>query len=364
MRFLALSLLVVLTACQPVEDVRYEVRSFAELPNWNSTDLVSLKNQLKTSCKRFAKPLKTARPEFSDVVAWNPFCEELKTVENGDLKSLIERRLQPVEIVNGKGALFTGYYSPVLEASLEETAIYKYPLRTPPVDLLTLNLGEFDEDLNGQLKARVRGRKVVPYADRAEIEKSSVGPAVAWLKDPVEKFGLQIQGSGVLELDNGSRMTVGFADHNGRDYTAIGRTLIHKGALAKEDVTWQNIVAWLEANPSYQQEVFNSNARYIFFREVAGNPRGAANVSLTENQSIAVDPAYVPLGLPTYVATTLTAENVSYTRLMVAEDVGAAIKGPVRGDIYFGLGDEAEKLAGRQNSGGKLYILLPRGVIK
>jgi len=187
------------------------------------------------------------------------------------------------------------------------------------------------------------------------------------MDDPVDAFFLEIQGSGSIELEGGGELRVGYGAQNGFPYVAIGRELVTRGALPKEKVSMQSIREWLEAHPDEAAEVMRKNASYVFFREQPGEgPLGSLGVPLTPGRSLAVDPLFVPLGVPLWLDSTLPAaadgSERPLRRLVVAQDTGGAIRGPVRGDVFWGAGDKAADLAGRMRQPGRLWLLLPRTV--
>jgi membrane-bound lytic murein transglycosylase A len=180
----------------------------------------------------------------------------------------------------------------------------------------------------------------------------------------VELFFLQIQGSGRITLDSGESLRVGYADHNGFPYRSIGRHLVERGELPLEKASMQGIQAWARANPDKLMELLNHNARYVFFRELPAElpgPIGSLGVPLTARRSVAVDPEFVPLGAPVYIATTWPLSSRPLNRLMLAQDTGNAIRGAVRADFFWGHGDEAAREAGRMKQPLKMWVLLPNG---
>ena len=210
------------------------------------------------------------------------------------------------------------------------------------------------------------GQRLRPYADRAEIDAKGVANTriLFFTDDPIAFFFLQIQGSGRVVFDDGSSARIGYAGDNGQVYTAIGRTLIADGSLKREDVSLQSIRAWLKANPARAQGVMETNRSYIFFSEAAlgdtaAGPKGSLGASLTPLASLAVDQRIHALGAPFYVAA--DGADPVHT-LTVAQDIGGAIRGPVRGDIFFGFGPDAERRAGAMKAAGALYVLLPNAV--
>ena len=189
-----------------------------------------------------------------------------------------------------------------------------------------------------RLRGRIEGRRVVPYYDRAQIESGQGalrGREVAWVDDAIELFFLHIQGSGRILLEGGETMRVGYADQNGYPYRSIGRLLVERGELTLEQASMQSIVTWARRNPAKVNELLNSNASYVFFRELPAShagPPGSLGIPLTARRSIAVDPHYVPLGAPVFIATTWPNSAKPLNRLMLAQDTGGAIRGPVRAD--------------------------------
>jgi len=204
----------------------------------------------------------------------------------------------------------------------------------------------------------------VPFFSREEIDGDSQplrGKELLWIDDAYGSFFLQIQGSGRVRLDDGSIVGVNYENQNGHPYVAIGKTLVENQELALEDVSLFTIREWLENNPQRANEVLNSNPSYVFFHlreDINEGPRGSLNVPLTAERSLAVDRKVIPLGTPVWIDTTLP-DGSPYQRLMIAQDTGGAIRGPVRADVFFGNGQRAERLAGEMNQKGRLYALLP-----
>ena len=293
-----------------------------------------------------------------------------------------ERHFTPHRTAEADGnssGLVTGYYEPLLRGSRNRSSRYATPLYGPPDDLLTIDLTAINPELrNMRLRGRVEGRRVVPYYSRAEIENGAApvaGKEIAWVEDPVEAFFLQIQGSGRVELESGERIRVGYADQNGHPYSAIGRWLVEQGEIKPGGASMQAIKAWAQANPSRLAELLNQNPSYVFFREMTlknglspstgadPGPLGAMGLPLTPGRSIAVDPRYTPLGAPVFLATTMPGTATPLARLVIAQDTGGAIRGVVRADFFWGFGAEAGSLAGRMRQQGRMWVLLPRGMV-
>ena len=309
---------------------------------------------------------------------WVRLCTEMpwKRLSGAALRAWVETNFVPHQVVNGDGTttgLFTGYYEPILKASRTRRAPYLTPIYGVPDDLLTLDLGEVYPELKNQ---RVRGRidvatkKIVPYASRAEIEAGKAntrGKELFYLDDPIEAFFLEVQGSGRLNLSDGSSTRVNYADQNGHPYRSIGRWLVDKGELALSDASMQGIKDWVARNPARLRELLGANPSYVFFREIKLTPQnandgplGALGLPLTAEVSMAVDRNVVPLGAPVYLATTYPLSDRPLQKLMVAQDTGGAIRGGVRGDFYWGSGAAAGVEAGRMRSQGSMWVLLPR----
>jgi membrane-bound lytic murein transglycosylase A len=307
------------------------------------------------------------------VADWRPACEALETVANGDAaaRAYLERWFDPFAAFNNDQpeGLFTGYYEASLNGSRARTARYATPLHARPDDLVMVDLGEFRDHLKGErIAGRVSDGRLKPYEQRAEIVSGALDARdleIVWVDNPVDAFFVQIQGSGRIALDDGSEIRVGYAGQNGHPYTAIGKVLIESGALTREAVSMQSIRIWLEANPGRADEVMNQNRSYVFFDVLDGDgPLGAQGIPLTAGRSIAVDRKFLPLSVPIWLDTVAPLPDGSgerpLRRLMIAQDTGGAIRGPVRGDVFWGHGSDAAAVAGRMKSPGRYYLLLPK----
>lgn len=264
--------------------------------------------------------------------------------------------------------LITGYYEPILQGSLKKSAQYAYPVFRKPKDLLVVDMGRLYPQLqNMRLRGRVQGQKVVPYFSRKEVEENPqllTGEEILWVNDPIALFFLHIQGSGIIHLENGEKVHVGYAEQNGHPYVAIGKILVEMGQMSLEKVDLPTIRAWLQQNPQRAQEVLNTNPSYVFFEQRQNHlpgPLGSLSVPLTPQRSIAVDKNFIPLGVPVWVDSTLPgSEGGLLQRLVFAQDTGGAIRGAIRADFFWGSGDQAEVMAGTMKQAGRLYVLLPR----
>jgi membrane-bound lytic murein transglycosylase A len=292
-------------------------------------------------------------------------------VSRDTAKRYFEQHFQPWRAVNPDGTthgLITGYYEPLIKGSLQASAQYAWPIHARPRDMLAVELNDLYPELrNKRVRGRQVGDKVVPYWTRGEINKMGTRlPAdiLAWAEDPIDLFFLQVQGSGQLELPNGQRMRIGYADQNGHPYQSIGRWLVAQGELTLDQASMDGIKAWVRKNPHRLQELLAVNPSYIFFRTLPPSqdgPIGALNVPLTPERSLAVDKRFIPLGAPVFLSTTYPNRSETLQRLMLAQDTGSAITGVVRGDFFWGFGPAAGAEAGKMRQQGEMWVLLPRG---
>jgi len=354
--------------------------SFEDLPGWEEDIVAEALPAFLASCARFARqtPNQTVRPtEVGGRVGdWLPLCRRAEAGPETDeeVRAFLESELVPFAIYNNQEleGLFTGYYEPTLQGKKRKTKRYRIPLYRRPKDLVQINLGEFRKDLAGKrLAGRLEGGSLRPYPDRAAIDGGAVarqGLELVWVDDPIDAFFLHIQGSGRVELEGGKFLRVGYAAQNGHPYFAIGRELVNRGALSLEQVSMQSIRQWLEDNPDQADEVMARNPSYVFFRILDGaGPVGSHGAVLTPGRSLAVDRKFLPMGAPVWLAASApaldpTAPDEEIHRLMIAQDTGGAIRGPVRGDVFWGPGAEAAERAGRMKHSGSMWLLLPRSL--
>lgn len=263
--------------------------------------------------------------------------------------------------------LVTGYYEPLLKGSRTKSSAYPHPLYRQPADLITVELAEVHPELkNKRVRGKLVGNKLVPYLTRADIEANPAplaGNELVWINDIIDVFFLQVQGSGLVKLENGEDVHVGYADQNGQAYNSIGRILVERGELTLDQASMQGIKNWARNNMPKLRDLLNSNPSYVFFRELPAGlpgPLGALGVPITAERSVAIDPKYVPLGAPIFLSTTQPNSANPLKRLMLAQDTGGAIKGGVRADFFWGAGDAAGKQAGAMKQTGKIWVLLPK----
>lgn len=307
-------------------------------------------------------------------IEWQVVCQQATKINKNDVVTIQTYWQQNFDVYstakqNGEQTgLITGYYQPILRGSRKPVGNYTIPLYKAPKDLITVNLSNLYPELKfKRIRGRLTGNSLVPYYTRAEIEhisKPLMGAELVWVDDPIEAFFLEVQGSGVIKLDNGETMMVGYADQNGHPYQSIGKLLIDRGELTLAQASMQGIKDWASKNPYKLRDLLNANPSYVFFKELPSNltsPLGALGVPLTAERSVAIDPKYIPLGAPVFLSTTLPNSTTPLQRLMMAQDTGGAIRDGVRADFYWGTGEYAGKMAGGMKQSGKLWVLLPKG---
>jgi membrane-bound lytic murein transglycosylase A len=275
---------------------------------------------------------------------WQTSCNAAEAVPPGDdaaARAFFEANFT-VYAVSGQ-ALITGYFEPEYPGSKNLTRQYNVPLYAKPAD----------PDLASLPRAAIDNNALYRKA-----------PVTAYLSSPVDAFMLQIQGSGRILLPDGETLRVGFDGQNGQPYTPIGRVLVQDGDLQPNDVSFQSISAWLNANPDQAQGIMEQNARYVYLRPLGPLPDnegapGTLGVPLTAGRSLAIDRSIIPLGTPVFLATTDPVTGAPLQRLTIAQDTGGGIQGPDRADLFFGAGPDAESTAGSMQQPGQLYVLLP-----
>jgi membrane-bound lytic murein transglycosylase A len=317
--------------------------AWQQVPGWEDDSLIGAAAALRENCLRMGQQTN-----------WRRACAaaaQLDDLDAGATRSFFETYFTPFQLSNSDGSvdgLVTGYYEPLLHGSRARRGPYQYALYRWP--------------------SAYRPGTALP--SRAELERSGVlqGNELVWVDDPIEAFFLQVQGSGRILLDDGGVMRVGFGGTNNQPYRSIGRWLLDHGEITPAQATMQGIKAWARANPARVASLLDTNPRFVFFREMPATPAvsaggegpiGALGVPLTPERSIAVDPASIPLGTPVFLETTRPFTNTPMNRLVFAQDTGTAIRGGVRADYFWGLGDDAGDLAGKMKQAGRMWLLLP-----
>ena len=337
--------------------------TFGALPGWQQDDLREAWPAFIGSCKVLVRK-----------DGWTAPCTAAATVNPADgaaIRGFFELWFVPNQVRAADGAdsgLITGYYEPMLYGARQRGGAFQTPLYRVPDDLLTIDLSSVYPELkNMRLRGRLVGKKVVPYTTRADIARAGIdGQQLLWVDDAVEAFFLEVQGSGRVRLaDTGETVRLAYAEQNGHPYKAIGRWLVEQGELTVAQASAQGIKAWIAAHPTRRQELFNVNPSYIFFKEErlpdpSIGPKGALGVPLTPARSVAIDPQFLPLGAPVWLATTRAGSEVPLQRLMMGQDTGGAIRGAVRADFFYGFGSEAAESAGLMRQRGQVWVLLPK----
>ncbi len=331
--------------------VRMAPISFNEIPGWVDDRQGEALGAFKRSC-----PKLTSSPDSKIVTdggertitaaEWKTICDAASGIKDSDTRGarrFFEENFRPL-IVQAPGK-FTGYFEPELRGSRAPSRIFTVPVYRRPPDL-----GDG------------------PYYTRAEIEQGALkgkGLEIAWVQDPVALFEVQVQGSGRIHLAEGGVLSIGYDGSNNRPYTAIGSVLADMGVMRRDDVNWPAIREWLRRHPQQGREVMRKNERYIFFKDTRTSAAaGSQGVPLTAQRSLAVDTTFTPYGTPIWIDTQRPVAGKPgsleiYRRLLIAQDSGTAIKGPARGDIFFGSGSLAADWAGRMVGSGQAIVLVP-----
>jgi membrane-bound lytic murein transglycosylase A len=361
--------------------IRLDAAQFGELPAWPQSDPRGAVVAFLRSCAALAAKSDDAPLGGVDYAGtageWRDVCRTAALVpldESAAARRFFESEFVPYRVAQASGAgLFTGYYEPQLRGSRTRQGPYQTPLYGVPVDLVNVDLGLFRDNLKGQrIVGKVTDGRLIPYPARAEIEGGALAVPILFVDDPIDAYFLQVQGSGRVLLDDGTVVRAVYAGQNGRPYISIGRILIQRGELSLETVSMQSIRAWLLAHPAEAQPLMDENPSFVFFTEQPiGDPslgaNGAQGVPLIPEASLAVDLTVHALGVPVWLETTApdpdaTKPDRSFDRLLVMQDTGGAIRGPVRGDVYWGYSLDAGAIAGRMHSEGRMTVLLPKSV--
>jgi membrane-bound lytic murein transglycosylase A len=271
----------------------------------------------------------------------------------------------------GSRMLVTGYYEPLIAGSLRRTEEYNVPVYGPPPDLFRIDLGDFREEWRGRsVTGLLRGHRLLPYPDRREMRRGGRlrGREIAWARDRVELFFVEVQGSGALMLADGSEMRIGYAGANGRQYRSIGKLLIDEGRISRQEMSMQALRRYLTENPDEVERVLDYNESQVFFRRLDGPPVGSLGVPVTPGRSIAVDHSLLPPGALGFLLTEVpgvgdngeTVVTGPLRRFVLTQDTGGAIRGADRADFFWGRGEVAASRAGLMKQPGKLFILVPK----
>lgn len=366
MKFLFLNLIVVViffSGCfdkkvekfEHISNANLEKTSFKNIKGFNKDNLNFALEVFQKDCKarRVNKNLKN-------------ICKESFSYTNGE--KFFTTHFIPYKLLNKQNkadGLITGYYEPIINGSFTKTDMYQYPVYKTPKNLITVRLSSLYPALKKYtLRGKVVGNKLVPYDTREELQKNNQHlEPLLYLESKIDKFFLEIQGSGKVKLPDGKIINLAYSNQNGRKYYPVGRKLIKDGEVKKEDMSLQAIKKWCEKNPSRVDELFNLNESTVFFYISKKNATGSLGVELVAKRNIAVDRSFIPLGFPVFLNTTNPLNNQEINSLVVAADTGGAIKGDVRADFFWGNGQRAELGAGKMAQSGTLTILIPKSAI-
>jgi membrane-bound lytic murein transglycosylase A len=359
---------------------QYVPLAWSDIPGWSEDDQLAAFRTFRASCR----PITAQRGALPDPKALGGSlrdpCREARATEISDgarARSFFETHFVPLKISRlGEGDGFvTGYYEPVLQGSKTQTDVYNVPIYRRPSNLFVRGYKQDSPDLpnKGQVFRKIGRRKLVPYYDRGQIEDGAIagrGLEICWLKDSTDLLFAQIQGSARIRMEDGSTVRINYDAHNGYPYTAVGRILIERGIIPKEEMSMHKIREWMEQNPDGAKELRRQNRSYVFFREVNLSDKdeavGAQGVPLTPGRSIAVDKSLHVYGTPFFIEGELPIESeqskTPFHRLMIAQDTGSAITGPARADLYFGAGADAGKVSGRLKHSMRFVMLVPKSL--
>lgn len=330
-------------------------QEFKDLDSFLNDDLNYALEVFQKDCKKSSK-----NSMFKKV------CEKAQIATNGE-KFFIQN-FTPYKLLSknekDEGTI-TGYYEPLLQGSLTKSKKYPYPVYGIPKDMITIKLNSVYPELKRyRLRGKLKKQTLVPYDTRAQINKrTDIKNIICYVDDKVDLFFLQIQGSGKVRLDSGKLLNLSYSSQNGRKYNSVGKIMIKKGYIGNGiDASMQGMKKWFKDNPSKVDELLNHNKSYVFFAKSKYAATGALGTQLVGARNIAVDKRYIPLGMPVFIQTKNPLTKSKINRIVVAADVGGAIKGDIRADFFYGFGQKAEDLAGRMKEKGKLIMLVPNDV--
>ncbi|WP_407193563.1 murein transglycosylase A [Bradyrhizobium sp. STM 3566] len=362
-----------------IPGAQYLPLAWADVKGWGADDHLAAYKAFRASCRSINAQNGAAEPKALGASLSEP-CRVAKTLDLTDdakAKTFFEENFAPLRIsrLGEPDGFVTGYYEPVLEGSRTQTDVYNVPVYRRPSNLFVRGYKQDSISLpnKGPVYRKIGRRKLVPYYDRGEIEDGKIagrGLEIAWLKDPTDLLFAQIQGSARIKFEDGSTVRLNYDAYNGYPYTAVGRILIERGIIPKEEMSMQKIREWMAQNPDGAKELRRQNRAYIFFREVNLSDKdeavGAQGIPLTAGRSIAVDKSLHVYGTPFFIEGELPIESerakTPFHRLMIAQDTGSAIIGPARADLFFGAGQEAGRISGRLRHPMHFVMLIPKSL--
>jgi len=359
--FTLIAVTFVITGCAPKYNKNFEKISKANLKQSSWSDLKDFEtDNLDLSLEVFKKAC--VRSKRYDT--FKHTCQ--KALEANDAKVFFQENFTPFKLYddqNSEQGLITGYYEPLLNGSRIKTGKFQYPIYNVPKDLIIVDLSSVYPDLKKfRLRGQLKGNKLIPYNTRANMKDKKNLEPICYVDSKVDLFFLQIQGSGKVKFQDGTIINVGYANQNGRSYNSIGKAMIKKGYITPAQGSLQGIKKWFEQNPEKIDEVLNINESYVFFQESKKSATGALGVELVAQRNLAVDRKYIPLGMPVFIQTSNPLNKSEINQLMIAADVGGAIKGQIRADFFWGNSKLAEQTAGKMKQKGVLYMLIPNNI--
>ena len=348
---------------------------FSDLPGWSSTNILASLQSFEQSCKYVMNEQFLEENKLLEVKiktdAYIKFCKSLPTVTtNSKLKKLIEDNFY-ARYLPSKKTLFTGYIELEIKGRLEKSiteAPNAIPIFKKPPNILSVNLEKFGEEYKAKkITGMIINNDFIPVPSRKIIENEHLfkDHILAYIDDPALAYFLHIQGSGVITLKSGEKLSVGYAGDNGKNYYSIGKELIEEGIIKKEDMSMQAILVWMRNNKLAALELMQKNKRFIFFKERNNlePPKGSSGTSVTAMHSAAVDNNFIPYHLPLWIQVDdfyNDRPDKRLTNIFISQDTGSAIKGLTRMDLFLGKGINAEEIAGRLSSNGKIWTLVPK----
>ncbi len=364
-----------------IRDAQFEPIAWAELDGWTRDDHAAAFATFVTSCRPIVRnphPPQEGRAVYPALYATCRRAVRAGNLTGAAARAFFEQNFRPVRIAKlGDSAGFlTGYYEPIVEGSRFPTGIFHVPIYRRPHDLVPpagVRVSGSGFPNTGQSQRRASSGQLVPYYDRAEIEDGALDGQhleICWIKDATDALFIQIQGSARIRLEDGTLLRINYDSHNGYPYTPVGRILIERNLVPRDEMSMQRIREWIRANPDGAKELRRQNRSFVFFRIVGlddeREPSGAQGVPLMPGRSIAVDKALHVYGTPFFIEGDLPIDaarsNTAFRRLMIAQDTGSAIVGPARADLYWGAGDQAGRVAGRLRHAARFTMLIPREI--
>lgn len=358
--------MILFTACSIKEPEKFQKLSNISKANVKQINLNEIEGFYEDNLDYALEVFKKDCEKAKRYELFKEVCEEANSYTNGAdffTKNFVAYELYDKN-ENNKGTI-TGYYEPLLLGSLNKSERYKYPVYKTPKDMYIVDLSSIYPELKKyRLRGKIKGNKIIPYDDRELLNQRNDLEAICYVDNRFDLFFLHIQGSGKILLDTGEIINVGYANQNGHKYKGIGALLLKEGVLQNYGASMQGIKAYLEDNPQRVDEILYKNKSYIFFSKRKQGATGALGTQLVAKRNLAVDRKYIPLGMPVFINTKNSVTQKQINKLMVAADVGGAIKGHIRADFFYGNGSEAELYAGGMKEEGKLTILVPKEFAK